>query len=84
MALAVYTLKEVFIFTSPNQKNSQKSRRIIYPSDITMPGDDAGMEMEAMTESVLRRATGDSGANNGLIPDAHPDSQGVRPGSGSV
>ena len=30
-----------------------------------MPGDDAGMEMEAMTESALRRAKGDSVADKG-------------------
>ena len=34
-------------------------------SDVTMPGDDVGMEIEAMTESALRRAKGDSSAGNG-------------------
>ena len=34
-------------------------------NDVIMPGDDVGMEMEAMTESALRRAKGDSGADNG-------------------
>ena len=32
---------------------------------MTIPGDDAGMDMEAMSESALRRAKGDSVADNG-------------------
>ena len=34
-----------------------------------MPGDDAGMEMEVMTESALRRTKDDSGAENHPGPD---------------
>ena len=54
-------------------------------SEIAMPGDDADMEMSAMTESAIRRAKGDSGAENG--PDqsrAQIQAHGVGGGTSNI